>query len=294
MKSGYVSIVGRPNVGKSTLLNRFLGQKISITSRKPQTTRHNILGIKTTDQYQMLFVDTPGMHKDNKRAMNQYMNRAANQTLHDVDVILFVVEGTQWNNEDEAVANKLAQCKIPVVIVVNKSDKVTQKQALLEHMAFLSEKVSAKEIIPISAKTGKYVEELEAAIEKYLPEGEWIFPEDQITDRSSRFLASEIIREKLMRNLGQELPYALTVEIEQFKEEGRLFDIAAAIWVERKGQKAIIIGKKGEALKRVGQQARIDMERLFDHKVFLQLWVKVKEGWSEDARALRSLGYTDE
>jgi len=294
MKSGYISIVGRPNVGKSTLLNRFLGQKISITSRKPQTTRHNILGIKTTEDAQMIFVDTPGMHKDNKRAMNQYMNRAANQTLHDVDLILFVVEGTRWTDEDDAVVQKLSNSSVPVIIVVNKSDRVAEKTELLEHLGFLSEKLKVKEIIPISAKTGKYVDTLESFVEGCLPESEMIYPEDQITDRSSRFLASEIIREKLMRNLGQELPYALTVEIEQFKEEGGILDIAAAIWVERKGQKSIIIGKKGEGLKRIGQQARIDMEKLFDQKVFLQLWVKVKEGWSDDARALRSLGYTDE
>jgi len=294
MKSGYISIVGRPNVGKSTLLNRFLGQKISITSRKPQTTRHNIIGIKTTEDAQMIFVDTPGMHKDNKRAMNQYMNRAANQTLHDVDLILFVVEGTRWTGEDDAVVQKLSNSSVPVIIVVNKSDLVAEKTELFEHLSFLSEKLTVKEIIPISAKTGKYIDTLESFVEASLPEGEMIYPEDQITDRSSRFLASEIIREKLMRNLGQELPYALTVEIEQFKEEGGILDIAAAIWVERKGQKSIIIGKKGEGLKRVGQQARIDMEKLYDQKVFLQLWVKVKEGWSDDARALRSLGYTDE
>jgi len=294
MKSGYISIIGRPNVGKSTLLNRFLGQKISITSRKPQTTRHNILGIKTTDDAQMVFVDTPGMHKDNTRAMNQYMNRAANQTLHDVDLILFIVEGTRWTDEDEAVVKKLSNNSIPVIVVINKSDRVAEKEELFETISSLADKLSAKEIIPISAKTGRYVDTLESLVEKYLPESDLIYPEDQITDRSSRFLASEIIREKLMRNLGQELPYALTVEIEQFKEEEGILDIAAAIWVERKGQKSIIIGKKGEGLKRIGQQARIDMEKLYDQKVFLQLWVKIKEGWSDDARALRSLGYTDE
>ncbi len=242
----------------------------------------------------MIFVDTPGMHKDNKRAMNQYMNRAANQTLYDVDLILFVVEGTRWTDEDDAVVQKLSNSSVPVIIVVNKSDCVAEKTELFEHLSFLSKKLPVKEIIPVSAKTGKYVDTLETLVEGFLPESEMIYPEDQITDRSSRFLASEIVREKLMRNLGQELPYALTVEIEQFKEEGGILDIAATIWVERKGQKSIIIGKKGEGLKRIGQQARIDMEKLYDQKVFLQLWVKVKEGWSDDARALRSLGYTDE
>ena len=291
MKSGYVSIVGRPNVGKSTLLNRVLGQKISITSRKPQTTRHNILGIKTTESAQMVYVDTPGMHINAKGEMNQYLNRAANQTLHDVDVILFMVEGTRWTEEDEAVLIKLKNASVPVILVVNKSDRVEDKAKLFDHMNTLSEKMSFSDIIPVSAKNGKHIDALEELVEGYLSEGELIYPEDQVTDRSVRFLASEIIREKLMRTLGQELPYALTVEIEKFTEEGGLIDIAAVIWVERKGQKAIIIGKKGANLKNIGQQARVDMEKMLDQKVFLQLWVKVKEGWSDDIRALRSLGY---
>ena len=291
MKSGYVSIVGRPNVGKSTLLNRVLGQKISITSRKPQTTRHNILGIKTTDSAQMVYVDTPGMHINAKGEMNQYLNRAANQTLHDVDVILFMVEGTRWTEEDEAVLFKLKNASFPVILVVNKSDRVEDKAKLFDHMNTLSEKMSFSDVIPVSAKNGKHIDALEELVEEYLSEGELIYPEDQVTDRSVRFLASEIIREKLMRTLGQELPYALTVEIEKFSEEGGLIDIAAVIWVERKGQKAIIIGKKGVNLKKIGQQARVDMEKMLDQKVFLQLWVKVKEGWSDDIRALRSLGY---
>jgi len=294
MKCGYISIVGRPNVGKSTLLNRILGQKISITSRKPQTTRHNILGIKTTDDSQMIYVDTPGMHINVKNAMNQYMNRSANQTLHDVDVILFLVEGTKWTKEDEAVLRKLEHSSTPVILVINKTDVVTDKASMLPHLKELDEKMKFAHVIAISAKTGKEVNSLENITRTYLQESEQFYPEDQITDRSSRFLASEIIREKLMRKLGQELPYAITVEIEQFKEEGGLYDISAAIWVERKGQKAIIIGKKGENLKIIGSQAREDMEKLFDHKVFLQLWVKVKEGWSDDIRALRSLGYTDD
>ena len=292
MKCGYISIVGRPNVGKSTLLNRILGQKISITSRKPQTTRHNILGIKTTDDSQMIYVDTPGMHLNVKNAMNQYMNRSANQTLNDVDVILFLVEGMKWTKEDEAVLSKLQNSTIPVVLVINKTDAVADKADLLPHLKSLDEKMQFAHVIAISAKTGKEVEALENIATTYLKDSEQFYPEDQITDRSSRFLASEIIREKLMRKLGQELPYAITVEIEQFKEEGGLFDISAAIWVERQGQKAIIIGKKGANLKIIGTQAREDMEKLFDQKVFLQLWVKVKEGWSDDVRALRSLGYS--
>ena len=292
MKCGYISIVGRPNVGKSTLLNRILGQKISITSRKPQTTRHNIIGIKTSDDSQMIYVDTPGMHLNVKNAMNQYMNRSANQTLNDVDVILFLVEGTKWTKEDDAVITKLKNSTIPVILVVNKTDVLADKSDMLPHLKFLDEKMKFAHIIAISAKTGKEVESLENIAKTYLQESEQFYPEDQITDRSSRFLASEIIREKLMRKLGQEIPYAITVEIEQFKEEGGLYDISASIWVERKGQKAIIIGKKGANLKLIGTQAREDMERLFDHKVYLQLWVKVKEGWSDDIRALRSLGYS--
>ena len=294
MKCGYISIVGRPNVGKSTLLNRILGQKISITSRKPQTTRHNILGIKTDDDSQMIYVDTPGMHLNVKNAMNQYMNRSANQTLHDVDVIFFLVEGTKWTKEDESVLQKLRNSIIPVILVINKTDVVGDKATLLPHMQELDSKMNFAHVIAISAQTGKEVDALENIAKTYLQESDQFYPDDQITDRSSRFLASEIIREKLMRKLGQELPYAITVEIEQFKEEGGLYDIAASIWVERKGQKAIIIGKKGANLKIIGTQAREDMETLFEHKVFLQLWVKVKEGWSDDIRALRSLGYSDD
>jgi len=293
MKSGYIAIVGRPNVGKSTLLNKLLGQKISITSRKPQTTRHNIVGIKTEKSYQMVFVDTPGMHKNTKGEMNNYLNRAANQTLHDVDVILFLVEGVRWTDEDDAVFQKLKHSDIPVILVVNKSDRIDDKPRLFDHMHQLSQKMQFSDIIPISAKNGKHLDELETLISEKLAEGDLIYPEEQITDRSVRFLASEIIREKLMRSLGQELPYSLTVEIEKFTEEDGLVDIAAVIWVERKGQKAIIIGKQGKNLKNIGQQARVDMENMLEQKVFLQLWVKVKEGWSDDARALRSLGYGD-
>ena len=293
MKTGYVSIVGRPNVGKSTLLNRILGQKISITSRKPQTTRHNIVGIKTIDTAQMVYVDTPGMHINAKGEMNQYLNRAANQTLHDVDVILFMVEGTRWTDEDQAVLQKLQNTSIPVVLVVNKSDRIEDKTKLFDHMNQLSEKMKFAEIIPVSAKNGKHLDKLEEMVESYMKDGELIYPEDQVTDRSVRFLASEMIREKLMRTLGQELPYSITVEIEKFTEEGGLIDIAAVIWVERKGQKAIIIGKNGQNLKNIGQQSRVDMEKMLDQKVFLELWVKVKEGWSDDIRALRSLGYGD-
>ncbi len=294
MKIGYVSIIGRPNVGKSTLLNNLLGQKISITSRKPQTTRHNIIGIRTTSDSQLIFVDTPGIHKPVGKAMNQMMNRSALQGLHDMDAIIFLTEGTRWTEEDEIVLSKLENIQTPVILVINKSDLIKNKSEFLPHIKSLSEKFNFHDILPVSAKKGDQLPELCQVLEKLMPEGTPVYPEDQVTDRSVRFLASEIIREKLMRSLGQELPYSLTVEIEQFKETDALIEIAAVCWVERKGQKSILIGKHGEKLKEIGKQSRLDMEKLLGQKVFLQLWVKVKEGWSDDIRALRSLGYTDE
>ncbi len=293
-RCGYVALVGRPNVGKSTLLNYLLGQKLSITSDKPQTTRHTILGIKTVEDAQFVFIDTPGVHKSSKRAMNRYMNRSATRILPDVNVAVFVVEALQWTDEDDLVLEKLREAKVPTILAVNKIDKIKDKERLLPFLQEIGAKLSFASVVPISAIKQSYLDELESAIKNLLPESEAFFPEDQLTDRSSRFLASEIIREKLMRRLGQELPYDLTVEIEQFKEEGNLYRIHAVIWVERDNQKAIVIGKGGRLLKDVGTDARTDMEKMFDHKVFLELWVKVKSGWSDDERALQSLGYRDE
>jgi GTP-binding protein Era len=294
-KSGYVAIIGRPNVGKSTLINRVLGQKLCITSRRPQTTRHRILGIKTTDDSQLIYVDTPGLHIDDKRAMNKYMNRAAASSIDDVDVILFVVDGMNWNEEDERVLERLkTSAKAPVILVINKMDKLADKEVMLPHMEMLSQQYDYANVFPISARRGVNVAELEKSIEKLVPEGELIFPEDQFTDRSSRFLAAELVREKLFRHLGQELPYSITVEIEQFDDEKGLYRIGAVIYVERDGQKSIVIGKKGELLKSVGKEARIEMENLFDCKVFLRLWVKVREGWGDNERMLKNLGYNDE
>lgn len=294
-KSGYVAIIGRPNVGKSTLINRILGQKLCITSRRPQTTRHRVLGIKTTDESQLIYVDTPGLHTKAKRAMNRYMNRAASSSIEDVDVILFVVDGVNWNKEDEQILNRLEEnAKCPVILVLNKVDKLEDKAELLPQIEHLSSLFNFAQIIPISARQGINVEQLEDEIKQFIPEGELIFPEDQLTDRSSRFLAAELMREKLFRQLGQELPYSLTVEIEEFKVEGNMYRIGAVIYVERSGQKSIVIGKKGELLKAVGREARIEMEKLFDSKVFLQLWVKVRDGWSDNERMLKNLGYTDE
>lgn len=292
-QSGYVAIVGRPNVGKSTLLNRILGQKISITSRKPQTTRHQIIGVKTLGEAQVIYVDTPGLHKEQKHALNRYMNKAATAALKDVDMVVFVVERTAWTDEDQMVLDKLKSLSCPVLLAINKVDLVADKDLLLPHIKKLSAKMDFAEIVPIAAALGNNVAALEKTIAARLPEGIHYFPEDQITDRSERFLAAELVREKIMRRLGDEIPYQVTVEIEQFKHEEKLLRISALILVQRDGQKKIIIGKQGEQLKAIGRDARLDMERLFDTKVMLSLWIKVKSGWSDDERALRSLGYEE-
>jgi len=294
-KSGYVAIIGRPNVGKSTLINRVLGQKLCITSRRPQTTRHRILGVKTTDDAQLIYVDTPGIHISDKRAMNRYMNRTAASSIDDVDVILFVVDGMNWTDEDEHVLERLkTSAKAPVILVINKIDKLGDKEVLLPQIEKLSEEFDFANVLPISARKGVNVDQLEQEITKLMPEGELIFPEDQFTDRSSRFLAAELVREQLFRHLGQELPYSITVEIEQFDDEDKLYRIGAIIYVERSGQKSIVIGKKGELLKSVGRDARIEMQSLFGKKVFLRLWVKVRDGWGDNERMLKNLGYTDD
>lgn len=293
-RSGYVAIIGRPNVGKSTLINRILGQKLCITSRRPQTTRHRILGIKTSELGQFIYVDTPGIHSDGKRAMNRYMNRAAAASVEDVDVVVFVIEGMKWTEEDERVLQKLKETSKPVILVMNKIDKLEDKATLFAQVEKLAALFKFTDIVPLSARKGINLESLEESIYKLMPEGEMIFDEDQLTDRSSRFLAAEMVREKLFRHLGQELPYSLTVDIEQFEDDNGMYRISAVIYVERSGQKSIVIGKKGELLKQVGKDAREDMEKLFDCKVFLQLWVKVREGWSDNERMLRNLGYNDD
>lgn len=294
-RSGYIAVIGRPNVGKSTLINRVLGLKLCITSRRPQTTRHRILGIKTTDAAQMIYVDTPGLHSDGKKAMNRYLNRTAAASIEDVDVIAFVVDGQSWTEEDQRVLNRIQKdARAPVVLVLNKVDKLSDKAVLLPKIEQLAAQYTFADVVPISARKGMNIETLESTLTALLPAGELIYDADQLTDRSSRFLAAEMVREKLFRHLGQELPYSLTVEIEQFLEEGNLYRISAVIYVERSGQKSIVIGKKGELLKQVGQDAREEMEKLFGCKVFLQLWVKVREGWSDNERVLRNLGYNDD
>ena len=292
---GLIAIVGRPNVGKSTLLNQILGQKVSITSKKPQTTRHRILGIDTEGGYQTIYVDTPGLHQEEKRPINRLMNRAATSSLGDVEMVIFVVDGTRWTSDDDHVLSKLKDQKYPVVLAINKIDLISDKEILLPHIQTLAQKMDFAAVLPISAEKGTNVEKIREMARAVLPEGEHYFPEDYITDRSSRFMASEIIREKLMRFTGEELPYSVTVEIERFKvEDDGLFHINALILVERDGQKKMVIGNKGEKIKTIGTEARIDMERLFGTRVFLELWVKVKAGWADDERALRSLGYGDD
>ncbi|GAC1038208.1 GTPase Era [Pseudomonas sp. No.117] len=292
-RCGYVAIVGRPNVGKSTLLNHILGQKLAITSRKPQTTRHNMLGIKTEGEVQTIYVDTPGLHKENQKALNRFMNKTAVTALRDVDVVVFVVDRTRWTDEDQMVLERVRFVKCPVLLAVNKLDRLEDKADMLPHLQWLQEQLPEATIIPVSAQHGHNLEALEELVAERLPEGEHFFPEDQITDRSSRFLAAELIREKIMRQLGAELPYQVAVEIEEFKYENGVLHIHGLILVERDGQKKILIGQAGERIKRIGQEARQDMETLFDAKVMLNLWVKVKGGWSDDERALRSLGYSD-
>lgn len=292
-RCGYVAIVGRPNVGKSTLLNHILGQKISITSRKPQTTRHQVLGIKTEGDNQIIFVDTPGLHRGADKAINRYMNRAASSAIRDVDLVLFLVDRTAWTDEDQMVLEQVQQARRPTVLVVNKVDLLEDKELLLPHLQELVERGQFAAIVPLSALRAHNIAPLEQEIIKHLKESEHFFPEDQITDRSQRFLAAEIVREKIMRQLGEELPYAVTVEIEEFGFENGVIHISALILVERDGQKRILIGEKGSRLRSIGTDARKDMERMFDCKVMLRLWVKVKSGWSDDERALRSLGYED-
>lgn len=293
-RCGFVALVGRPNVGKSTLLNSILGQKISITSKKPQTTRHRILGIKTTTQEQVIYVDTPGLHLGGERAINRYMNREASGAIDDVDVVVFLVDRTKWTDEDENVLQKLQLLKTPVILAINKTDQLEDKTQLLPHMQLLQQKMTFVSIVPISALKNEGVDVLQNTVSDLLPESPPFFPEEQITDRSERFFAAEMIREKLIRNLGQEIPHRLTVEIEEFKEERNMYRINAIIWVEKPGQKGIIIGKNGSRLKIIGETARKDMEKVFECKVFLQMWVKVKKGWSNDERALQSLGFKDE
>lgn len=292
-KAGFASIVGRPNVGKSTLMNGILGQKISITSNKPQTTRHAITGIYTDEDTQIIFLDTPGIHTNMQSALNKQLNRTAMSTITTGDVIIFIVEALRFNKDDEKVLSKLKGIETPVILVINKIDKLQNKEELFPFIAEMSERFPFSDIVPLSAKQAKSADVLLDVIKKYLPEQPFPYSEDEITTVSSAFLAAEVLREKLTRRLNQELPYTIAVEIEEFKIEGNLYRILAAISVERESQKGIVIGKGGATLKEASTQARIDLERLFGAKVFLRAFVKVREGWSDDEKALNALGYKD-
>ena len=290
-RSGYIAIVGRPNVGKSTFLNSVLGKKISITSPKPQTTRTQVLGIKTIDEAQFVFIDTPGIHKTEKNTMNRYMNRLASSVIPDADVIVFMVQAMEWYEEDELVADKLMGITAPVILAINKIDLVKDKRELLPFIEKLKEKFTFTHIVPFSATDGESVTLLEKTIAELLPEGHHLFPDDQVTDKNEKFHVAELIREQLILATEQEVPYSTMVEIEELKLAGKLFEINAIIWVEREGQKAIVIGKGGERLKSIGTLARKDIEKYLGKKVFLRLWVKVKENWTDNERALKNLGY---
>ncbi|CAC9434502.1 GTP-binding protein Era [uncultured Gammaproteobacteria bacterium] len=290
-KAGFIAVIGRPNVGKSTLTNELIGQKLSITSHRPQTTRHRIHAIDTTDDYQMVFVDTPGMHIGNAKAINAYMNRVASSSINDVDIILWLVEAGKWTKEDARVLAHVTKAQVPVILCVNKIDKLKDKQAVLPFLADIGKKYQPDDLFPLSAFNKPDTKALRALILKYLPEQDNIFDADYVTDRGEKFVVAEFIREKLMRHLTDELPYDLTVEIEQYELEGEMQRIAARIFVDKTSQKSIVIGNKGEMLKLIGTESRQSIEGFLQRKVFLKLWVKVKQGWSDDKRSLASLGY---
>ncbi len=291
--AGLVAVIGRPNVGKSTLINALVGTKVSITSDRPQTTRHRMLGIASFPHGQLVLVDTPGIHGMQNKAMSRVLNRAARGALEGVDAAMLVVEAGRWDEEDDMALQALQTAKVPVVLVVNKTDRLREKTDLLPYLAKVGEGRDFAAIHPLSALKRKGLQALVDTLLPLLPEQPALYDEEDITDRSMRFLAAEFVREQLMRQLGAELPYASAVEIEQFEEDGRMFRIGAVIWVERDSQKAIVIGKGGERLRKIGSKAREQMERLFGRKIFLQTWVRVRQGWSNDEAALRALGYAE-
>jgi GTP-binding protein Era len=289
---GYVALIGKPNTGKSTLMNALLDEKLSITAHRPQTTRHQIMGIKTTGQYQCIFVDTPGIHQDRKKAINRYMNRAATSVLDDVDLIAVLVDVKDMDAEDERILKSLEQ-RNNVIVILNKMDRISRQQ-LLPLIECIAEWLPGIDVIPVSALKKDNLDYLMQQIQLRLPKGVPHFPADQLTDKPMRFIVQEIIREKLFRLLTQELPYSITVKVEHYQEEQDLVRISASIWVERSSQKGIVIGQQGSMLKKIGAEARRDIERLVDNKVYLQLWVKVREGWSDDEQSLAAFGYSSE
>jgi len=292
-RCGYVTLSGRPNVGKSTLLNRILGQKLAITSHKAQTTRHAILGIKTRPEGQILFVDTPGIHRRGEGALNRYLNRAARTAIGDTDLVLLVVEALRWTDEDALALEALTTAARPAIAVINKVDGIPDKSVLLPYLEALAARYGFRSLVPVSAARGDGIEALELSVIAALPEGEFKYPQDQLTDRSERFFAAELLREQLVQRYGEELPYRTTVEIERFEAVDGRYRINALIWVERPGQKAILIGRGGEAMKATATQARLEMQKLFGCSVHLEVWVKVKKSWSSDEAALARLGYRD-
>ncbi len=295
-RSGYIALVGRPNAGKSTLLNRLLGQKLAITSRRPHTTRHRLLGIHTTSDYQMVFVDTPGMHDGKQNSMNRYINRTARASLLGVDVVVVMISPRGWTEADKTILQVAGSDGVPVVVAINKIDTLEEREALLP----LIQETTAlnagtiREVIPISALKGENLDRLESALLQYLPEQAMLFPEDQVTDKTLRFMAGEYIREQIFRQLGQEVPHAAAVSIESWTEEKNILHIEATIWVERPGQKAIVIGKKGARLKELGSEARKSLQALIGKKINLQLWVKVRENWRDNETMLRNLGFGED
>ena len=292
LHTGYVSIIGRPNVGKSTLLNRLIDQKLSIVSRKPQTTRHQLLGINTTADAQVIYIDTPGLQTRPKHALNRYMNRQVTNVLAGIDIVLFVIEAMKWTEEDDQVLDVLMQQEVKnIFLVINKIDKAVKKEDLLPFIESVQSKIEYAEVALVSAKKNSGIDELEQLVINALPLGPALYPDDAITDRNERFFAAEFLREKLMTRLGDELPYRLTITIDQFKHVDNVIHIDACIWVEKQGQKSIVIGKKGAVLKAAGTDARQEMEQLFGNKVNLKTWVKVKDKWTESEKALKMLGY---
>jgi GTP-binding protein Era len=293
-RSGLVTLVGRPNVGKSTLLNRLVGAKVSITSPRAQTTRHRLLGIKTTEHAQFVYIDTPGLHPVEGNRLGQYMNRAARGSLAGVDAVLLVVTAEDWTPGDDDALRLVAGQGLPVVLAINMVDRLPDKGGLLPLIAAWSKKAAFAEIVPVSARRGDNLEALERALVAYLPAQPPLYPPDRLTDRSERFLAAELVREQVFRGFGQEVPYAAAVQIEKFRREKGVLHVSAAIWVEKEGQKAILIGKGGERMKQIGTRARLAMQKAFGAKVHLELWAKVRRHWSDDARALQTLGYGEE
>ncbi|HJL65230.1 MAG: GTPase Era [Arenicellales bacterium] len=290
---GFVTILGRPNVGKSTLINQFIGKKISIISSKPQTTRHRILGIRTSEQAQTVFIDTPGVHQNQKSYLNKIINRTASSSLEGVDLVLFMVTADGWREADETAFQLVKRDDLKVIVVINKIDRLDDKNKLLPLIERISQSGEIEAVIPISALRRKGVKELMGYIERHLPEGLPGFPKDQVTDRSPEFMAAELVREQLFRRLGQELPYVCAVEIESFAKEKHRLNIHAVIWVEKPGHKAIVLGKNGSSIREIGKKAREGMIKMYNSPVYLGLFVKVREGWSENPRVMKTLGYID-